>query len=256
MSSTKVAETAQGEKGSAKRKAVPHAFAEVALADPPQAWFQIQRDGDWTPGRGVVEALHADAEGLRMRSDSAMPRGTSMILNMTLPTMGSLHVRGIVLGSRREAGRGHVAAVRFMHLAEVDRQALSRHLKELSASQEQPVARPDNRRYRRFLKSVPVEYQILERNGSLQPGRGQMVTLDIGGGGIKFRVNQALSVGDLLYVRLPVADDPFFSLGRVAWTQSSRVPGRYLAGLQFVDLPAAEQNRLTHHLATEEMPTP
>jgi hypothetical protein len=234
---------------SKQKRRMPHAWPEVVLADKPAAWFQmLSRDGDWTPGRARVEALHVDGLGLRLSHEGTLPRGSRLVVNVTLPTLGSLHVRGTVAGTRRDGSRGHAIVVRFEHLAEVDRRALLQHLSHLHEGEEQPMPLQDKRRYRRFVKSMQVEYQVRGGSGMLLPGKGQMVTLDIGGGGFKFRVDHALQAGDVLYVRLPLGDASFFSLGRVAWVEPSRVKQRFLAGLQFIDLPAQEQARLVDHL--------
>lgn len=249
------------EKTRTRRRAAPESWPEVALADAPAAWFQVHGDGEGaacrvpvtteaTPGKGRVDALHLDGLGLRLVVEKPLSRGTRLMLNMTLPAMGPLHVRAVVHGSRKEGRHGHAAVLRFEHLAEVDRQSLQRYLLHRGQGGEQPGA-PDNRKFQRFVRSMSVDYQVRGAKG-LEPGKGQMVTLDIGGGGIRFRVSHALEVGDVLYVRLPLGQEPFYSLGKVVWTEASRVPGRFLAGLQFVDLPSIEQHRLMHHLA---MPT-
>ncbi|MBM3460870.1 MAG: hypothetical protein FJX76_02095 [Armatimonadetes bacterium] len=235
---------------STKKRRMPHAWAETCLPEEAPCWFQIARQGDWTPGRGQVAALHQDALGLRLKSETTLPRGTRIMVNVTLPTLGSLHVRGTVHGCRKQGGASH-AVIRFEHLAEVDRRGLETHLKSLSTGAEQPAVPVENRRYKRYVRSMPVEYQVLGEDGVPQPARGQVVTLDIGGGGIKVRADKSLSPGDMLYLRLPLQEQPFYSLGRVAWVEPSRVQGRSLAGLQFVDLPVTERDRLLSVLSQD-----
>jgi hypothetical protein len=96
---------------------------------------------------------------------------------------------------------------------------------------------------------MPVSYQFCGHNGVLTPGTGQMVTLDIGGGGFKFRMDHRVEAGDILYVHLPLEPQPFFSMGRVVWADASRLPGRFLAGLHFIDLSEVERSRLIRFLA-------
>ncbi len=233
-----------------KTRKMPHAWPEATLQVPPPAWFQVRRSEDWEPASGRVTALHLDAQGLRLESDISLPRGTPVVVNTTLENLQGLHVKGEVAGSRKE-GKRNVAVIRFQHMAESDRYSLGEYVGELGRKREQqPMPVADDRRYRRFVKSLAVEYQVCTPDGKRIPGKGQMVTLDIGGGGFKFRVDHKMSKGDMLYVKLPIlGEEPFFSLGRVVWLDKSRVAGRWMAGLQFVDLSATERDRLVAALS-------
>lgn len=240
--------TVEDNAGTSKTRRIPHAYPEVALPEPAMAWFQILHASDWEIASGRITALHLDCQGLRLQSGIPMQRGTLVVVNATVPGMGTLYVRGEVTGVRKEVRR-NLAVIRFQHLAEMDRQALREHISELTTRSEQPVPLREDRRYRRFVKSLQVEYQVCTPGGKRTPGKGQMVTLDIGGGGFKFRIDQKLNKGDTLYVRLPLQGQHFFSLGRVAWVEKSRVEGRYMAGLQFLDLSDVERERLVRYLA-------
>lgn len=229
-------------------------FPEVVLGQPVSGWLQVLRNDSWDPASVRVLAIHGDGQGVRLDSPIPLPRTTRIMVNITLQPSQALHVQGIVHATRKNGG-GSIAVIRFEHQTETDRRTLA-DFAAAAPAPEQPMSEAvipptslEKRRYQRFVKSVSVQYQQLRTDGEILPGEGQMVTLDIGGGGMKIRVDQRLHTGDLLYLHLPLDSVPFFSLGRVVWTQDSRVQDRFVAGLQFVDLSETEQQRLSRLLA-------
>lgn len=230
---------------------MPNAFQEMELQKPVVAWLQILRDESWDPASVLVTALHVDGQGVRLDCPIALSRGTRLVVNLALTPPNSLHMQGVVQGTRKRVG-GTVAVVRFENQTTADRMAIREYITRFTSAKEQPPSptqRVEGRRYQRYLKSVPVRYQVLRPDGTIAPGQGQMMTLDIGGGGMKIRLDQKLEKGDLLYLHLPLDNVPFFGLGHVAWLDDSRVKGRYVAGLTFIDLSESEQTRLVNVLS-------
>lgn len=244
MTATKTASRAQTE-----RKTSP-TFPEVTLGTPPTAWLQVLRNDSWDPASVRIISVHTDGEGVRLDSPIPLPRTTKIMVNITLQPSQALHMQGVVHSTRKTPNGGSVAVIRFEHQTEADRKILAAYAANVPAP-EQPTTETlsDNRRHQRFEKSVPVQYQLLRADGDIVPGEGHMMTLNIGGGGMRIDVEQALESEDLLYLHLPLGDTPFFSLGRVVWVGASPTPGRYVAGLQFVDLCDTEQSRLLNGLA-------
>jgi hypothetical protein len=235
-----------------KRRApekVESSFPEVVLATPGTAWLQVLRNDSWDPASVRILAVHRDGQGVRLDSPIPLPRTTRIMVNITLRPGEALHVQGVVHATRKN-GDGSMATVRFEHQTDTDRRVLAEFAAQAPPPEQPAGVRVDTRRYQRFVKSVDVQYQLLRADGEIVPGQGQMMTLDIGGGGMKIRVEQRLHSGDLLYLHLPIDAVPFFSLGRVIWIDDSRVADRFVAGLQFVDLSESEQQRLVKILDT------
>lgn len=233
---------------SATRRKMPGAFPEATLTAPVTGLLQIMRSESWDPATVRVVALHLDGQGLRLEAPIPIARGARLVVNMPLRPAESVHLQGVV-NSTRKLGNGSAVVVRFENQTQSDRKLLSNFIAHAATPPEQPLPLSDKRRYQRFLKSVPVQYQHLGVNGKITPGEGQMMTLDIGGGGMRIRVEQKLTIDDLLYLHLPLDNFPFFSLGRVIWLDNSRIQGRMVAGLQFVDLSETEQRRLIQLLS-------
>lgn len=243
MTATKSAPRAQTERKTSS------SFPEVTLVQPPTAWLQVLRNDSWDPASVRIMTVHLDGEGVRLDSPIPLPRTTKIMVNITLQANAALHMQGVVHATRKTQSGGSIAVVRFEHQTDADRKTLAAYAANVPAS-EQPTTETlsDNRRHQRFEKSVPVQYQLLRADGDIVPGEGRMMTLNIGGGGMRIDVEQALESEDLLYLHLPLGDMPFFSLGRVVWVGASPTPGRYVAGLQFVDLSETEQSRLLNAL--------
>lgn len=243
MTATKSAPRAQNERKTSS------SFPEVALVAPPSAWLQVLRNDSWDPANVRVMTVHLDGGGVRLDSPIPLPRTTKIMVNITLRATEAMHVQGVVHATRKTPSGGSIAVIRFEHQTDSDRNALATYAANVPApEQPTPETPSDNRRHPRFDKRVPVQYQLLRTDGNIVPGEGHMMTLNIGGGGMRIDVEQALEREDLLYLHLPLGDMPFFSLGRVVWVGASPSPGRYVAGLQFVDLSETEQNRLLNAL--------
>lgn len=227
----------------AERKTPASAFPETVLSEPATGWLQVLRNDSWDPATVRILTFHLDGMGVQLASPIPLPKGTKIMVNITLQPPQPISMQGAVVGTKRN-GSGSIAVVRFEHQADADRRTLAEFAGRVPAPEQPAMTPADNRRYQRFLKSVPVQYQLLRTDGEIVPGEGQMMTLNIGGGGMKIRVEAQLEVGDLVYLHLPLDQVPFFSLGRVIWLEDSRVADRWVAGLQFVDLSDTEQRRL------------
>ncbi|NDD29610.1 MAG: PilZ domain-containing protein [Proteobacteria bacterium] len=236
------------QKAQSDRK-IPTMFEETVLVTPATAWLQVLRNDSWDPASVTVLAVHTDGQGVRLDSPIPLPRGTKVMVNVNLRPSEAVHLQGVVHVTRK-SGSGSMATLRFEHQTEADRKTLAAFAAAAPPTEQPTEPTTEKRRYKRFVKSVPVQYQLLRADGEIIPGEGQMMTLDIGGGGMKIRVDQKLEMGDLAYLHLPLDSVPFFSLGRVIWIEDSRVPDRWVAGLQFVDLSESEQSRLNSLLAT------
>ena len=225
-------------------------FPEVTLGQPPTAWLQVLRNDSWDPASVRILTVHTDGQGVRLDSPIPLPRTTKVMVNITLRPSEALHVQGVVHSTRKNGRGGSVAVVRFEHQTETDRQTLATYATQAPAPEQPLEQSSDKRLHQRFDKTVAVQYQLLRTDGDIVPGEGRMMTLNIGGGGMRIEVEQPLESDDLLYLHLPLGDVPFFSLGRVAWVGQSPTAGRYVAGLQFVDLSETEQYRLLQALET------
>jgi len=107
----------------------------------------------------------------------------------------------------------------------------------------------ERRRFRRYVRSMPVQYEV-ERDRAWVPGHGQLITLNVGVGGAKIRVDEALEEGQYLRLRMALDGNPVSTVGRVVWVHPSRVEGMTLAGVQFDELEAASRTQLEQALAS------
>lgn len=106
----------------------------------------------------------------------------------------------------------------------------------------------ERRRFRRFLRSLPMDYEI-ERDRQWLPGKGQLITINVGLGGAKIRLEEELHEGDYVRLAMQIDDRKLTTVGRVVWVEASRMAGRTLAGVQFEQLEAEAESQLRLALA-------
>jgi hypothetical protein len=77
-------------------------------------------------------------------------------------------------------------------------------------------------------------------------------TDEIGGGGLRMKTPRHIPEGEVVVVRLDLAEPPLTVVARAVW--SKREGGHFLVGLEFVDLSAADRERLDAfaHASKEE----
>ena len=108
---------------------------------------------------------------------------------------------------------------------------------------------PNRRKYPRIPISFPVECDILSPANYFYT-----VSRDLSAAGIKILSNRFFSKDNLLKVSINFVDRVMQLKARVAWCAQSRSPDTYVAGLEFVEIPAHEQKILAHFL--EKIQTP
>jgi hypothetical protein len=123
-----------------------------------------------------------------------------------------------------------------------DERARWRQLRaELAAVKAAPIPPPPGktvRAHEREKRKLRVHYAAI-------PEMTVTFTDEVGGGGLRLRAQKHLEPGTLLVLRIDVAGEqaaPLTVDARVVW--SRREGGHFSVGVEFVDLPAADSERL------------
>ena len=69
---------------------------------------------------------------------------------------------------------------------------------------------------------------------------------DIGCGGVRLRLQERLSAGDILQVSVmfPISDKPIDCKAKIVWIKRAKGENKYEAGLQFVDIDEAARKTI------------
>ncbi|MFK7828215.1 MAG: PilZ domain-containing protein [Congregibacter sp.] len=122
------------------------------------------------------------------------------------------------------------------------------------------------RENRRFFR-LPVETRVFVEiespaPGSLGPGRvSRCETLEVSRGGLRARINEAVSVGAILQigVELPGKDEPFYLVGQVRWRMQDEIDASlWLIGFEILNAMGSdiEQWESTLELMDEVVNSP
>jgi c-di-GMP-binding flagellar brake protein YcgR len=104
----------------------------------------------------------------------------------------------------------------------------------------------EKRKYRRVKFGIEFIYKVMGVKGE-----ATLTSVDLGGRGMRLYLDRKMDAGVLveLGLRLPGDKQIFFSLGKVAWQNKApetvgEKKGRYLTGLEFMNLDIANRTRL------------
>jgi c-di-GMP-binding flagellar brake protein YcgR len=115
-----------------------------------------------------------------------------------------------------------------------------------------PPSDGEKRRFPRAEQQVPLQYQVSINDQWVQ-GQGQMEAVDIGAGGMQIRVNLHLTADSTVYFHVPLEDGPIYALARVVWVRpDAERPAEYLAGVEFLNLPPADRERLDKAFSSQD----
>lgn len=231
------------------------------LPKPLESVFQGEIDGAWRSGRLSVAGLGKEGKAARIEADFEAPVGATLLLSIHLDRTENANLMGHTVSCEPSSEAGVFAMlIEFDNPSQIDRERLVRFLADMEeraradGAGESSDDLAEKRKFVRVDKSVEIEYQLYVNNVWAQ-GKGEMETLDIGGGGVKLRTNQDLEKNSFIYLNIPMGKETFYSMGKIVWVR----PGtekKYEIGIKFVDLPQGEQDRVirfVHREAVEQV---
>ncbi len=114
----------------------------------------------------------------------------------------------------------------------------------------------EHRKYIRVPRNVEIVYRFFHQN-TWHEGTSPISTLDIGGGGLCINASHELVAGSYLYLQVPLAPIPVYSMGKVIWVRPADSPGTFLAGVEFISLQERDRERIMRFVADlQERPNP
>jgi len=214
-----------------------------------EAVFQGEIGGFWRTGRLSVAGWDESGKGALLSADFEAPAGTSLLLSVHLTGRDSMNLMGHLEWCRPAPEQGfYELYFVFDNLTASDRERMRTFRQDRPESL--AAAAHEKRRFLRVDKSLDVEYQVYSNNVWAQ-GKGQMETLDIGGGGVKLRTSQALESNNFIYLNIPMGkQETFYSMGKVVWVRPLD-NNHFEVGIKFVDLPQGEQDRVIRFVQAE-----
>lgn len=108
---------------------------------------------------------------------------------------------------------------------------------------ERQVSIDEKRRYSRVETHVPVNYKNLKK---LKDDSTQVLTNDIGEGGLRFRSNEFVSLACrlLLEINLPTTSRAVKAISKVAWIRKKPESREYEIGNQFLEISKEDREHI------------
>jgi len=108
---------------------------------------------------------------------------------------------------------------------------------------EKQVSIDEKRRYSRVETHLPVNYKNLKK---LKEDSTQVLTNDIGEGGLRFRSNEFVSLACrlLLEINLPTTSRAVKAISKVAWIRKKPESREYEIGNQFLEISKEDREHI------------
>jgi c-di-GMP-binding flagellar brake protein YcgR len=105
----------------------------------------------------------------------------------------------------------------------------------------------ERRRFQRTESSLPVKY----RNLKMAAAPAGSTTNDIGGGGIRFKTNEFISLACrlVLEITIPTVQRPIKAISKVAWIKKSPNNEQYELGNQFLEISKEDRAAITDYVS-------
>jgi len=119
---------------------------------------------------------------------------------------------------------------------------------------ERQVTVDEKRRYSRVETHLPVYYKNLKK---LKDQSTQVLTNDIGEGGIRFKSNEFVSLACrlLLEINLPTTSKAVKAISKVAWIRKKPESKEYEVGNQFLEISKEDREHIVNFVNKLISPT-
>lgn len=112
------------------------------------------------------------------------------------------------------------------------------------------VTKSVRRRFSRIDEVIPLRYTVRKSADTPDSTKEKEASLNIGSGGLLFRINDALPASTIIDMELHLTNvaEPLQAVGRVVRVEESAVAGQYDIGIQFLEISRKDRETLTKYI--------